>query len=86
MKSVYKYIITEIFIPSDTNRQNDSVHIRLIFGQITYLSTMFVECSKSMSNNCPVDTRFKLKVKIVSKCGGTGFVYSHYSLPFTFVE
>jgi hypothetical protein len=39
---------------------------------------MFVECSKELSTNYPVGTRFRIKAKITTRHSGTPFIYSSY--------
>lgn len=82
-KSEYAYIIVESFFVSDTAGRHGPVHIRPISGQDPYLTSMFVECAKSLSYDYPVGTKFRIKAKIVTKASGTTFIYSHYSWPFT---
>lgn len=43
---------------------------------------MFVECSKALSEDYPIGTKFRIKAKITSKLGGAHFIYSHYSWPY----
>lgn len=81
--SEYAYIIVESFFPADTSGRHGPIHIRPIPGQEPFLNSMFVECSKDLSHNYPVGTRFRIQAKIVAKSGGTSFIYSHYSWSYT---
>jgi len=81
--SEYAYIIVESFFLADTSGRHGPIHIRPIPGQEPFLNSMFVECSKELSYNYPVGTRFKIQAKIVAKPGGTSFIYSHYSWSYT---
>lgn len=75
----YSYIIVESFIPKDTSGRHGLVHIRPIEGQDPYTSNMFVQCSKDLSSDYPVGTRFRIKAKITSREGGSPFISSHYT-------
>jgi hypothetical protein len=78
----YSQIIVESFIPDKTSGKHGNIHIRPVRDQNPFLENMFVECSKKLSNDYPVGTRFKISAKITSKDGGTPFIYSHYSWKF----
>ena len=82
----YTYIIVESYIPLERSGMHGQIHIRPIPGQDPYLPSMHVECSKELSYNYPLGTRFKLKAKITNKNGGSPFIYSHYSWPFDIIE
>ncbi len=82
----YAFIVVESFIPADTTGRHGPVHIRPLPEQEPYLSSMFVECSKDLSYSYPVGTRFRIKAKIVTKPGGTSFIYSHYSWSYTVLQ
>ncbi|RTK99792.1 MAG: hypothetical protein EKK57_08685 [Proteobacteria bacterium] len=53
------------------------VHIRPAINQY-YPQTLRVECSKKLSTEYPVGTKFKLRVKLTDKEGGNPFLYSSY--------
>ena len=78
----YSYIIVESYKPKNTAGLHGDIHIKPIAGQEPYTENMHVECSKVLSNDYKIGTRFKIKAKITSKDGGKPFVYSHYSWPF----
>lgn len=82
----YHFIIVESFLPVDTSGRHGPVHIRPLPNQEPFKSSMFVECSKSLSNDYSVGTKFKIKAKITNKEGGTSFIYSHYSWPYEVIE
>ena len=82
MQYSYDFIIVESFIPDDTSARHSMVHIRPLPFQDPYHESMFVECSKNLSKNYPLGTRFRIKAKITSKEGGTPFVYSYYRWPY----
>jgi len=78
----YDIIIVESYLPNSTSGLHGSVHIRPISGQNPYMTNMHVECSKTLSKDYPVGTRFKIRAKITTREGGTPFIYSHYSWPY----
>lgn len=82
----YQDIIVESFYPSDLSGRHGDVHIRPTPNQEPYLESMFVECSKDLSYNYPVGTRFRIKAKIVYKASGTAFIYSHYLWSYTVLQ
>lgn len=77
----YNYIIVQSVL-TDERGKHGPVHIRPLPNQEPYLDTMFVECSKTLSNNYPVGTKFRIKAKITNPSEMRPFVYSHYSWPF----
>jgi hypothetical protein len=79
MKNQYEHIIVESFIPEKTSGKHGLVHIRPLPDQHPYETSMFVECSKELSEDYPIGTKFRIKAKITSKLGGAHFIYSHYS-------
>lgn len=58
------------------------IHIRPASNQI-YPQNMRVECSKKLSQNYPVGTKFKLFVKKTCRNGGVPFLYSSYKWKYT---
>jgi len=59
MKTVnlYEYIVVESFIPESTAGLHGKVHIRPEIGQ-KYDQSLHVRCSKELSENYPVSTKF----------------------------
>ncbi len=82
MKTDYEYIIVESYRPTNTNGLHGDIHIKPISRKDLYNEDMHVECSKKLSTDYAVGTRFKIKVKITDREGGKPFAYSHYSWPF----
>jgi len=78
MSDHYSYIIVESFIPNDPSGRHGLVHIRPLPLQDPYHESMFVQCSKELSYNYPVGTRFRIKAKITSSPGSKPFIYSSY--------
>jgi hypothetical protein len=69
----YRWIVVESFIPADTSGRHGSVHIRPIAGQ-GLPTNVFVECSKKLSYDYPVGTRFRIRAKLTDKEGGGEFL------------
>lgn len=78
----YQFILVESFIPLDSSNRHGPIHIRPLPNQDPYKTTMFVECSKDLSYEYPLGTRFRIKAKITNREGGTPYIYSHYSWPY----
>ena len=81
-KEEYSYIIVESYKPKNTSGLHGDVHIKPKAGQEPFTEDMHVECSKELSKNYEIGTRFKIKAKITNKEGGQPFAYSHYSWPY----
>ena len=60
------------------------VHIRPVQGQ-GYPTALRVRCSKSLSKNHPVGTRFRIFVKLTDRQGGSEFLSSHHSWDYEIV-
>jgi hypothetical protein len=73
----YRYIIVESYIPSSTSGLHGLVHIRPVAGQ-GLPTNLHVECSKSLSRNYPVGTRFRIKAKLTDREGSGEFLYSYF--------
>jgi hypothetical protein len=74
----YDFIIVESFYPIKNTGRHGLVHIRPLPNQDPFLTNMFVECSKDLSNNFPVGTKFKIKAKIKLGKGETIHIYSYH--------
>ena len=84
-RNPYRWIEVESFIPDDTWGRHGLVHIRPVAGQ--GLSTdLFVECSKKLSRNYAVGTRFRIRAKLTDKEGGGEFLYSHFGWDYEVVS
>jgi hypothetical protein len=79
MSKEYEYIIVESFHPLDTSGRHGPIHVRPIPGQGEFKTDMYVRCSKSLSTDYPVGTKFRIKAKITNREGGAPFVHSPYS-------
>lgn len=80
--SDYDYIIVESYVPEVNRGYHGEVHIKPVAGQEPYTEDMHVACSKVLSENYPIGTKFKIRAKITSNEGGKLFLYSHYSWPY----
>jgi hypothetical protein len=78
----YDYIIVESFRPTITTGLHGEVHIRPLPNQDPYLTVMHVACSKVLSYDYPVGTKFRIQAKITQREDGAKFIYSHYSWPY----
>lgn len=83
--SPYIYIVVESYIPSSTSGLHGEVHIRPVENQ-KYPQRMHVSCSKKLSKNYPVGTKFRIKVKLTDREGEGEYLFSHHSWPFDIVE
>jgi len=72
----YELIEVESFIPDRTGGLHGKVHIRPVAGG-PYSTDLRVECSKAMSRNYPVGTRFRIRAKLTDM-QGTPFLYSSW--------
>jgi hypothetical protein len=79
---VYRTIVVESFIPTDTSDKHGLVHIRPVSGQI-FQPTLLVECSKRLmdTGRYPLGTKFKVQAKLTDRLGGTPFLYSYHGAP-----
>lgn len=73
----YQYVIVESYEPDKTSGLHGTIHIRPCAGQ-GYPTTLHVECSKELSRNYSVGTKFKIKAKLTDLKGGGDFLYSYF--------
>lgn len=73
----YEYVIVESYEPDRAGGLHGRVHIRPCPGQ-GYSTEMHVECSKKLSRDYSVGTRFRIRAKLTDREGGGEFLYSHY--------
>lgn len=73
----YISVIVESFRPDHTSGLHGSIHIRPVPGQ-KYPPTLRVECSKKLSRNYPVGTRFRIMAKLTDREGEGAFLYSYF--------
>ena len=63
---IYDYIIVHSVISNESG-QRGSIHIKPLPNQEPYSESMFVQCSKVLSTDFPVGTKFKIKAKAAVK-------------------
>ncbi|MEX2484169.1 MAG: hypothetical protein WED10_06410 [Brumimicrobium sp.] len=78
-KNRYTEIIVESFIPDDLNARHGEIHIRPVKGQSPFNPNLFVACSKSLSSDYPIGTKFQIKAKLVQRKDGAFYIYSNYT-------
>lgn len=79
--SEYKHYAVETFKPGH-EQSSASVRVRPLPGQD--LSTdMRVECSRQMRYDHPIGAIFKIQAKISDREGGTSFLFSSHTWPYT---
>jgi hypothetical protein len=82
----YDYIIVQSVL-SNEKGQRGPIHIKPLPDQDPYLETMFVQCSKVLSTNFPVGTKFRIKAKIITPTNGNRpFASSHYTWPYEIIK
>ena len=79
----YRYIEVESYLERGSSLHGP-VHIRPVAGG-PYPADIRVECPREMrdTKRYKLGTKFRLKVKLTDKEGGSDFLYSHHSWPFT---
>jgi hypothetical protein len=81
----YDYITVQSVFTKESGKHGP-IHIKPLPGQEPYLETMFVQCSKTISNDYPLGTKFRIRAKIVTPKNKRPFVSSHYTWPFEVIE
>ena len=84
MSDNYQFIVVETYSASKAGKSS-KIHVRPVYGQV-FPQTMDVECSKKMRTEYPVGTKFRLKVKLTNREGGSPFLYSRYDWPYEVIE
>lgn len=77
----YESIVVESYVPDRTSGLHGPIHIRPAPDQL-YPQSLHVECSKSLTRDFPVGTRFQLRVKLTDRAEGGEYLYSSYRRPF----
>lgn len=73
----YYEVLVESFFPESSSGQHGKVHIRPVQGE-QFSQDLHVECSKALSKNYPVGTRFRINAKLTDREDGGEYLYSHY--------
>jgi len=74
----YHLINVESYLPKSTSGIHGKVHIKPIPGQAYFDVSLLDQCSKELSNEYPVVTRFLIKGKLNDLEGEGKFIYSSY--------
>lgn len=83
--SLYQSILVESFYPKSTSGRHSDVHIQPVAGQALFPQHLAVSCSKTLSNNYPVGTKFRIQARLSDK-KGTPFIYSPPKGPYEVIE
>lgn len=81
----YREILVESYKPSSTSGLHGNVHIRPISDQ-GLPTDLQVSCSKKLSRNYPVGTRFRIRAKLTDRNEGGEYLYSSPNGPVTVVS
>jgi hypothetical protein len=73
----YSYIEVESYRAAQTSGLHGEIHIRPVAGQ-GLPTTLRVECSKALSRDYPVGTKFRIWAKLTDREGEGEFLYSHF--------
>ena len=81
----YVYVVVESYKPSSTSGLHGEVHIRPVKGE-QFSQSINVECSKKLSKEYPVGTKFRIKAKLTDREGSGEFLYSSYSWSYEVID
>ncbi len=73
----YVSLVVESYVPKESSGLHGSVHIRPVAGG-PYPTSLHVECSKKLSKDYPVGTKFRIRAKLTDREGGGEYLYSYY--------
>lgn len=73
----YEWVEVESYLPDRTSGLHGKVHIRPVAGQ-RHRPDLHVECSKRLSTDYPVGTRFRILAKLTDREGGGDYLYSSW--------
>lgn len=76
----YRMVVVESYAPNSTSGLHGNVHIRPTAGQ-GMPTTLHVECSKKLSREYPIGTKFRIRAKLTDREGGGVFLYSYFRWP-----
>ena len=75
--SSYEEVLVESFVPNKPSGKHGKVHVRPVAGG-KYSQSLQVECSKNLSRDFPVGTKFLIQAKLTDREGGGEYLYSSY--------
>ena len=81
----YQLVEVESYEPVLRSGLHGAVHIRPCDGQ-GYPASMHVECSKKLSKDYPVGTRFRIGAKLTDREDGGEYLYSYYGWKYEVLE
>jgi hypothetical protein len=81
----YREVMVESYKPPCSTGLHGKIHIRPVEGQ-GYTKDLHVECSKRLSAEYPVGTRFILRAKLTDREDGGEYLYSYHRWPVTVLE
>jgi hypothetical protein len=81
----YQLVEVESYRPGKVTGLHGKVHIRPCEGQ-DYPVALHVECSKRLSRDYPVGTRFRIMAKLTDREGGGEFLYSYHGWKFEVLD
>lgn len=81
----YRLVIVQSYQPALTTGLHGPIHIRPVREQ-GLLETLHVECSKKLSRNYPVGTKFKIHAKLTDRENGGEYLYSYHGWHFEVVK
>ncbi|WP_316016070.1 hypothetical protein [Roseobacter sp. HKCCA0434] len=84
-EETYSWVEVESYVPSRTSGLHGKVHIRPCEGQ-GYPTDLHVECSKKLSKDYPVGTRFRIRAKLTDREGSGDFLYSYFGWKFEVLD
>jgi len=76
----YRQVVVESYRARVTSGLHGDIHIRPIAGQ-GLPTGLQVECSKKLSRDYPVGTRFRIQAKLTDREGGGEYLYSFHRWP-----
>lgn len=77
----YRWVVVESYRARYTSGLHGDIHIRPVDDQ-DLPPGIHVECSKNLSRNYPVGTRFRIRAKLTDREGGGQFLYSYHGWKF----
>jgi hypothetical protein len=85
LPKIYHDVEVESYLPARTSGLHGKVHVRPLPGQ-GYADDMHVECSRSVTRNYPVGTKFRLRCTLTDRLGGGQYLYSSWQWKFEVLE
>ena len=76
----YRLIVVESFTPRYKSGLHGEIHIRPAAGQNISIA-LHVECSKKLSTDYPVGTKFRVRAKLTDREGCGEYLYSYFRWP-----